>query len=224
MSEEGPKLELTGSRQLTSWLAEQRISLAFTTYQAGKFFLIGLDPSGRLSISERTFSRCMGLTADEAGRTLWMSSLYQLWRFENALLPGQVPSTGHDRLYVPQVGYTTGDIDIHDLAIDRQGRPIFVNTLFSCLATTSETHSFTPLWKPIFISTGDQLYRPYSLARLAEALGKTGQVDEGLSALDEAIDSSRRFGVPYWDAELQRRKGELLLAANDATPVAAEAC
>ena len=102
--------------------------------------------------SERTFSRCMGLTADEAGRTLWMSSLYQLWRFENALLPGQVPSTGHDRLYVPQVGYTTGDLDIHDLAIDRQGRPIFVNTLFSCLATTSETHSFAPLWQPTFIS------------------------------------------------------------------------
>lgn len=29
---------------------------------------------------------------------------------------------------------------------------IFVNTLFSCLATVSNTHSFVPLWKPPFIS------------------------------------------------------------------------
>jgi predicted ATPase len=71
---------------------------------------------------------------------------------------------------------------------------------------------------------GHQLYRLYYLARLAEVLGKAGQVDEGLSALDEAIESSRQSAVPYWDAELQRQKGELLLSANDANPVAAEAC
>ena len=29
---------------------------------------------------------------------------------------------------------------------------LFVNTLFSCLATTSETHSFAPLWRPPFVS------------------------------------------------------------------------
>ena len=29
---------------------------------------------------------------------------------------------------------------------------VFVNTLFGCLATLSETHSFIPLWKPPFIS------------------------------------------------------------------------
>ena len=69
------------------------------------------------------------------------------------------------------------------------------------------------------------MYRPYYLARLAEALGKAGQVDEALSALDEAIESSRRSAVPYWDSELQRRKGELLLAANGAgQAAAAEAC
>jgi uncharacterized protein (TIGR03032 family) len=97
------------------------------------------------------FNRCIGLAADAAGSTLWMSSLDQLWRFENALPPPQIDSSGHDRIFVPQVGYTTGDIAIHD-GIDEQQRPIFVNTLFSCLVTISETHSFTPLWKPHFIS------------------------------------------------------------------------
>ncbi len=144
-----PKLELTGSRQFTAWLAEQRMSLAFTTYQTGKLFLIGLQPDGRLSVFERTFNRCMGLWAD--GQTLWMSSLYQLWRFENALAPGQ-QANGYDRLYVPQMGYTTGDLDLHDLVVDGKGRVVFVNTLFGCLATYSERESFVPLWQPPFIS------------------------------------------------------------------------
>jgi uncharacterized protein (TIGR03032 family) len=67
------------------------------------------------------------------------------------LTPGELHQ-GCDRLYVPQTGYTTGDIDIHDVALDRQRRPVFVATLFSCLATVSETHSLRPLWKPPFIS------------------------------------------------------------------------
>ena len=54
-----PELELTGSRQFTSWLHEQKASLAFTTYQSGKLFLIGMRPDGRLSVFERTFNRCM---------------------------------------------------------------------------------------------------------------------------------------------------------------------
>ena len=142
-------LEIMGSRQFNSWLREQKISLAFTTYQAGKIFLIGLHPLGHLSIFERTFNRSMGLWATP--QTLWMSSLYQLWRFENALTDKQVYQ-GYDRLYVPQIGYTTGDLDIHDLAIDSEGKVIFVNTLFSCLATVSQQHSFIPLWQPTFIS------------------------------------------------------------------------
>lgn len=149
MRPDNRSFEITASRQFTGWLAEQQISLAFSTYQAGKLFLIGLQPDGRLSIFERTFSRCMGLWAD--GQTIWMTSLYQLWRLENVLDAGQMHD-GYDRLYVPQVGYTTGDIDIHDVGVDDQGRVVFINTLFSCLATVSETHSFVPLWRPPFVS------------------------------------------------------------------------
>ena len=144
-----PGLELMGSRQFNSWLAEQKASLAFTTYQAGKLFLIGLQPDGRLSIFERTFSRCMGLHATP--QTLYMTSLYQLWRFENSLEPGQAHE-GYDRLYVPRMAWTTGDLDIHDVALGKDGKPVFVNTLFGCLATVSDTHSFVPLWKPPFLS------------------------------------------------------------------------
>lgn len=146
---EQPKLEISGSRQLTSWMAEQQISMAFTTYQTGKVFFIGLQPDGRMSIFERTFNRCMGLWAST--QTVYMTSLYQLWRFENTLPEGQLYN-GYDKVYVPQTAFTTGDIDIHDLSVDANGRPVFINTLFSCIATCSETHSFVPLWKPNFIS------------------------------------------------------------------------
>jgi uncharacterized protein (TIGR03032 family) len=142
-------LELTTSRQFTSWMHEQRLSLGFTTYQAGKMFLLGLQPNGRLSVFERTFNRCLGLWSN--GQTMWMTSLYQLWRFENVLEPGQ-SAEDYDRIFVPQVGYTTGDLDIHDLTVEDSGRVVFVNTLFGCLATPSDTHSFIPLWKPPFIS------------------------------------------------------------------------
>lgn len=146
---ETASLEINSSRQFTHWMLEQQLSLAFTTYQAGKLFLLGLQPNGRLSVFERTFNRCLGLWSN--GQTLWMSSLYQLWLFENVLERGQTAG-GYDRLYVPQVGYTTGDLDIHDVTVEANGRVVFVNTLFGCLATTSETHSFVPLWKPPFLS------------------------------------------------------------------------
>ena len=144
-----PLFDLTTSRQFLDWMAEQNLSLALTTYQAGKLFFLGRKPDGKLSVFERTFNRCLGLWGN--GQTLWLSSLYQLWRFENVLEPGQVVDEGHDRLYVPQAGYTTGDIDIHDIAVEDSGRVVFVNTLFGCLATYSDTHSFVPLWKPPFI-------------------------------------------------------------------------
>lgn len=156
-TEAAPPLEISASRQFVSWLREHRLSLAFTTYQTGKLFLIGSKPDGKLSVFERTFERCMGLAVagsaeNQAAQTLWMSSAYQLWRFENAIPRGSSAPGGYDALFVPQLGYTTGDVDAHDIALDREGRPVFINTLFSCIAAPSETHSFRVVWKPPFIT------------------------------------------------------------------------
>ncbi|MCA9312688.1 MAG: TIGR03032 family protein [Phycisphaerales bacterium] len=147
-----PALELTASRGMTAWMARERISIAFTTYQVGKMFMVGLQPDGRLSVYERTFNRCMGLHASDDARTLWMTSLFQLWRFENFVPRGQATVDGYDRLYVPTLGHTTGDVDIHDLHVRTDGTPVFVVTSFNCIATVSPERSFVPLWKPPFIS------------------------------------------------------------------------
>ena len=150
MNQAKPNLEITASRQFTSWLYEQKVSLVFTTYQAGKIFIIGLQPDGKLSVFERTLDRCMGLCLDD--NSLYVSTLYQLWRFENTLEKGQIYNN-YDAIYLPQLSYVTGDLDIHDIRVAQNNKkPVFINTLFSCLATVSETHSFKPLWKPPFIS------------------------------------------------------------------------
>lgn len=137
------------SRQFPAWLAEQRVSLAFTTYQAGKLFLVGTQASGRIGVFERTFNRAMGLCGD--AQTLWLSTAFQIWRFENVLEPGATDGE-YDRLYVPRGCHVTGDIDVHDIAVGSDGRPVFVSTLFSCLATVSDRYSFEPVWQPKWLS------------------------------------------------------------------------
>ena len=145
-----PKLSIDTSRQFLSWLKECRASLAFTTYQAGKLFFLGRKPDEQLWVHERNFERCMGLAVHEG--SLYLAQLYQLWRFNNILSPGTTTPEGADRLYVPQASWVTGDVDAHDVAVDGEGRVIFVNTLFSCLATLDPGASFKPLWTPPFVS------------------------------------------------------------------------
>ena len=146
-----PKLEITTSRQFVSWLAGTGGSLAFTTYQSGQVFLIGSKrETGRLSVFERTLERPMGMAA--SGARLAIATMNQVTTFVDAAAGGGATRDGYDAAYVPQVAHFTGDLDVHDIAFDGDGRIVFANTLFSCIAAVSETHSFRPLWKPPFVS------------------------------------------------------------------------
>ncbi|MCL1470133.1 TIGR03032 family protein [Argonema antarcticum] len=171
VQQSSPDIEVFCSRQFLEWLQLEQISLAFTTYQTSRLCLIGVNPQGQLSGFERLFDRAMGLYA--TSERLFLSTKYQLWQLDNALALGELYN-GYDKLYIPRIGYTTGDLDIHDVAIATppptpspstgrgleepplfkggQGGIVFVSTLLNCLATLSETKSCTPLWKPKFIS------------------------------------------------------------------------
>ncbi|MEO0827554.1 MAG: TIGR03032 family protein, partial [Cyanobacteria bacterium J06642_9] len=142
-------LEINTSRQFAPWLAEQQLSLAFTTYQTNRLFCVGTAAEERLALHERLFDKPMGLFAQ--GETLYMSTRYQLWQFDNLLAPGELRS-GCDRLYFPKTAHTTGDLNVHDVVMDGKGELLFVNTDFSCLARLSPDYSFEPLWQPAFIS------------------------------------------------------------------------
>src|SRR5262249_12270462 len=60
-------------------------------------------------------------------------------------------------------------------------------------------------------ATGAEMSRLYFLILLAEAYGKAGQAEEGLSTLAEAQTLVNRTGERFYEAELYRLKGELTL-------------
>jgi uncharacterized protein (TIGR03032 family) len=143
---------LTASPEFAAWLAETNGSLALTTYQGGKFFLIGTQPDGKLSLFDRSFTSCMGVAVSADGRSLALATKYQVQRFDNVLPRGQTTPDGYDALYAPHAAWVTGDLDMHDMGWGADGRPVFVNTLFACIATVADGHSFQTVWKPPFIS------------------------------------------------------------------------
>jgi uncharacterized protein (TIGR03032 family) len=148
-----PETEISTSRGFLDFLVSNRLSIALTSYQTGQLMLIGPFLDGRLSIFQRNFVRAMGLCVSPA--RLYLAAMAQIWRFENVLAPGQLAtqkSYQYERLYMPRTAYTTGDLDIHELAVDGQGELVFVNTKYCCLATVDPVNSFRPIWKPSFIS------------------------------------------------------------------------
>lgn len=64
---------------------------------------------------------------------------------------------------------------------------------------------------------GTMLYRPHFLAWLAEGYGKAGQAKQGLSVLAEALAQVEKTDERFYEAELYRLKGELLLMQGDET-------
>ena len=144
-----PPTNISCTRGFADWLLRNNVSLGFTSYQSGRLYLVGVDDKGVLSFHERFLARAMGLWGDP--QRLLVSTIFQLWRFENVLAAGQMQN-GCDRHYVPRVAHTTGDIDIHEIGVMTDGRIVFVNTLYSCLAQLSPTHSFRPVWVPPFIT------------------------------------------------------------------------
>jgi predicted ATPase/class 3 adenylate cyclase len=59
--------------------------------------------------------------------------------------------------------------------------------------------------------TGAELAQSYFMAMLAEAYGKNGQYDESWHVLAEALEVVDAHGDRFWEAELYRLRGELLL-------------
>jgi predicted ATPase len=74
-------------------------------------------------------------------------------------------------------------------------------------------------WK----AAGSETYRTYFLALLAEALGKEGQIEEGLAVLAEALDQMHVTGEGLHGAELHRLQGEFLLRRDAAEIMCREA-
>jgi DNA-binding SARP family transcriptional activator/tetratricopeptide (TPR) repeat protein len=73
-----------------------------------------------------------------------------------------------------------------------------------------------------FKACGARLRLPYYLSLLARAQAAAGRPEDGLATLDDALAEARSTNERWWDAELHRLRGQLLLATgHDAADVEA---
>jgi predicted ATPase len=73
----------------------------------------------------------------------------------------------------------------------------------------------------IYLQTDFYIFLTSYYGLLAEACSAVGQYGEGLAAIDEVFAISQRTGECFWNAELHRLQGELLLAQGAAPNVVA---
>lgn len=126
------------------------ISLAVTTYQAGKLIL--LRPEGeKLNTHFRPLTRPMGMAVTP--ERFHIGCKKEIVKYVN--IPEVAdkidPPDGNDAIFIPRNTHTTGEIDIHEMAYGKEGL-WFINTRFSTLCTLHEDFSFIPRWKPEFIT------------------------------------------------------------------------
>jgi class 3 adenylate cyclase/predicted ATPase len=75
-----------------------------------------------------------------------------------------------------------------------------------------------------FRAAGAEAERPQNLSLLAHACMKTGRLDDGLSALTEALAVADEREARVYEAEAHRLKGELLLKQNNSNAAEAQSC
>jgi predicted ATPase len=71
---------------------------------------------------------------------------------------------------------------------------------------------------------GSKLNRPSFLCMLAQAFMQAGRLNDGLSALTEALLTADQNEIRFYEAETHRLKGELLLRQHDSNVAKAQRC
>jgi predicted ATPase len=87
-------------------------------------------------------------------------------------------------------------------------------------AGIEQIHQGLTAWR----ATEAEQARPYCLALLAEAYGTIAQPESGLMLLAEALTLAETTGDRWYDPELYRLKGELLLQQSSDGQAEAESC
>ena len=144
------KVTYSMSPGFAEFLQSLNASVALTSYQSSKLYLLGKNPKGGLMVNEQVFPRAMGLRYHQ--KQLYISSFGHIIRMENILKPDQWINEAFTQCYVPRTAHFVGDLDCHDVGVDKAGQLVFVSTRYNCIATTSAIHSFKEVWRPFFIS------------------------------------------------------------------------
>ncbi len=112
-----------------------------------------------------------------------------------------------------------------------QGFPAFLamGTIFRGWALAEQGHGAEGLSQireglAALQATRSEVWRSHFLALLAEAYGKAEQVEAGLTTVVEALAFVERTEERFYEAELYRLKGELLLQQSPDNATEAAAC
>lgn len=153
MTQELPPFSCSHSPNIPELLLTLNCSLAISTYQAGKVIFISAKNAQQLIQLPRSFKKPMGIALKENRMAIATKNEVVILSNTPGLAPSypKKPNT-YDALFMPRAAYYTGELDIHDLHWTAQGL-LAVNTRFSCLALINDQFSFTPIWKPAFISS-----------------------------------------------------------------------
>ncbi|WP_165232540.1 TIGR03032 family protein [Aquisphaera insulae] len=175
-----PPLRAVHSRGFPDLLRRLGASLLVTTYQAGKIVLVR-DEGDRLNTHFRSMQAPMGMAV--SGNRLAVGTSIQVWEFVDvpAVAARLEPAGRHDACFLPRSSHVTGNIQVHELAWSRGDELWVVNTRFSCLCTIDPSASFTPRWRPPFVSQLEPTDRCHlnglgmvdGLPRYVTALGET---------------------------------------------------
>ena len=132
-------------------LRQLGVSLLVTTYQAGKLVLVR-EEGDHLNTHFRAFQAPMGMAL--AGDRMAVGTRIQVWEFVDvpAVTSRLDPPGRHDACFLPRSCHVTGNIQIHEMAWGTGGELWVVNTRFSCLCTLDRSASFTPRWRPTFVT------------------------------------------------------------------------
>ena len=127
-------------------------TLIISTYQAGKIIFVSAIDTHNLIQLAVGFHRPMGIAATGDQLAVATRDTVEVLIDSPELSSADPKQFGmHDRLYVPQTTYFSGEINMHDIAWGDDGL-WGVNTLFSCLVLANNTLSFEPKWFPSFIT------------------------------------------------------------------------
>ncbi|ESQ87279.1 hypothetical protein ABAC460_19850 [Asticcacaulis sp. AC460] len=132
-------------------LQELGIALAVASYQASRVIVISADTAG-LTVLPRSFDKPMSLASTDGRLAIATRNELVVLSASDALAAGypRAPDT-YARLWLPRSVRFTGEIDLHDIAFAGD-TVVGAATRFSCLARLDDRASFTPLWRPPFVS------------------------------------------------------------------------
>lgn len=150
-SDAGVEIQSAQTPSLGPLFAELGISLVVTTYQAGKVAVLRHE-DGAVVTDFVSARKPMGVAVGGSNLAIGVLGEIAFYSDVKDNCAKLEPAGTFDACYVPRYRHVTGEIDIHEMAFDRNGVPWFINTRFSALCTLQGSTSFQPVWRPPFVS------------------------------------------------------------------------